>query len=68
MDLNVRDKVAAITGASRGIGRAIAQALANEGCAVGIGARGADALDDVAGEIGGSGGRALAVAGDLTTT
>lgn len=68
MDLNVRDKVAAITGASRGIGRAIALALAGEGCAVGIGARGAEALNTVAGEIAANGGRALAVAGDLTTT
>ncbi len=67
MDLELRGKVAAITGASRGIGRAIALKLAAEGCAVAIGARGAAALETVAHEITGAGGQALAVAADLTT-
>ncbi|HEU5315339.1 MAG TPA: SDR family NAD(P)-dependent oxidoreductase [Chloroflexota bacterium] len=66
MDLQLRGKVAAVTGASRGIGRAIALKLASEGCAVAIGARGPDALNAVAEEITAAGGRALAVAGDLT--
>ncbi len=67
MDLQLRGKVAAITGASRGIGRAIALKLAAEGCAVAISARGAAALETVAHEITGAGGQALAVAADLTT-
>ena len=66
MDLGLNGKVAVVTGASRGIGRAIAQALAAEGCAVAIGARGEAALTVVAREIEAAGGRALAVPGDLT--
>src|SRR5476651_1700038 len=39
MDLRLRGRKAAVTGATRGIGRAIAQALAEEGCDVAICAR-----------------------------
>jgi 3-oxoacyl-[acyl-carrier protein] reductase len=58
--------VAVVTGASRGIGRAIALALAAEGCHVAIGARGAAALDEVVAELQRAGGRAVGVAGDLS--
>ncbi len=68
MDLELRDKVAVVTGASRGIGRAIALGLAAEGCAVAIGARGESELRGVADEIERAGGRALPIAGDLTST
>lgn len=68
MELDLRGKVAVVTGASRGIGRAIAQTLAAEGCSVAIGARGAEALNVVADEIRAAGGKALAVAGDLTAS
>ena len=47
MDLELTDKVAVVTGASRGIGRAIAVELANHGCTLAVGSRSiqANALD-----------------------
>jgi len=66
MDLGLQGKAAVVTGASRGIGRAIALGLAAEGCRVAIAARGEDALNGVAAEIQRAGGEALAVPGDLT--
>ena len=39
MDLQLKDKVALITGSTKGIGRAIADTLADEGCHVGVCAR-----------------------------
>jgi short-subunit dehydrogenase len=65
MDLSGR--VAAITGASSGIGLAVAQHLAKEGVAVVIGARRADRLDDAVRDIRARGGRAEAVVADVTS-
>lgn len=51
MDLGLQGKVAVVTGASRGIGRAVAVELAKEGCDIVAAARSADQLDGLAGEI-----------------
>ena len=56
MDLGLRDKLCLVTGASRGIGRAIALTLAAEGARVMAVARGADGLDEVRPELAAAGG------------
>lgn len=58
-------RVALVTGASGGIGCALAGVLASGGAAVAVSARRADALDETARAIVDAGGRALAVAADL---
>lgn len=55
-------KVAVVSGASRGIGEAIARAMAERGASVVLAARKQEALDAVADSIRAAGGRALAVA------
>jgi NAD(P)-dependent dehydrogenase (short-subunit alcohol dehydrogenase family) len=59
-------ETAIVTGAGRGFGKAIARGLAAEGAAVTVTARSKDQLDTVVREIEAAGGRALAVAGDVT--
>jgi NAD(P)-dependent dehydrogenase (short-subunit alcohol dehydrogenase family) len=51
MDLELGGKVAIVTGASRGIGRAIAQLLSAEGMRVVLAARSADPLREVAASL-----------------
>jgi NADP-dependent 3-hydroxy acid dehydrogenase YdfG len=55
-----------VTGASAGIGRATAVALARDGAAVVVNARREEKLREVVGEIEKAGGRALALAGNAT--
>jgi 3-oxoacyl-[acyl-carrier protein] reductase len=52
MDLGLEGRVALVMGASRGIGRGIAAALAREGARVAIASRSAEKLDEAAAEIG----------------
>lgn len=64
-DFRLDDRVALVTGASRGIGRGLAVALAGAGAHVALGARDPDALDDLAAEIEAVGRRALPVRLDV---
>lgn len=67
MDLKLAGKVALVTGASVGLGRAIAELLANEGCRLAIVARGKDRLAKAADEIALLGHeRPLVIAADIT--
>jgi 3-oxoacyl-[acyl-carrier protein] reductase len=67
MDLGLRGRAAVVTGASRGIGRAVALALAAEGASVLLCARGRDDLDAVAGEVAAAGGEAAVLTVDVTS-
>lgn len=51
MDLNLKGKKAVVTGASRGIGRAVAEVLAEEGCDLLISARDGNKLADLAQQL-----------------
>ena len=63
--MQLKDKVAIITGSGRGIGRAIALAYAAEGARVVIAARSTSQLDEVAAEITTQSGEVLAVPTDM---
>ena len=67
MDLGLHGKVAIVTGATQGIGRATAMRLAQEGAAVVLVARGAERLSETVAAIHAAGGRASAVTADVST-
>jgi len=67
MDLGLRGKVAVVTGASRGIGKAIAHSLLNEGCAVAICGRNTERLNATVGDLSRDGARVIGVPTDVTS-
>jgi len=66
MELGLRNRVAIVAAGSKGLGRAVAEELAAEGAAVVICARGREALEAAVTRITDAGGRAHAVAADVS--
>lgn len=64
-DQPMQGRVALVAGASKGIGAATAEAFANAGAAVVLGARNAEALQEVVGRIEARGGQAIGVRTDV---
>jgi len=64
--MRLKDKVAIVTGSSRGIGRAICLEFAKEGCAIVTNSQHFDAADKVAQEVRDMGGQAIAVEADVS--
>jgi 3-oxoacyl-[acyl-carrier protein] reductase len=66
MDLGIKGRVAMVAAASKGLGRAVAEALAREGCRLSICSRSTDNLDAARHTIEDAGGEVLAVACDVS--
>ncbi|MBV9329337.1 MAG: SDR family oxidoreductase [Chloroflexi bacterium] len=67
MDLGLRDRVAIVTGSSRGLGKASATALAAEGARVVLNGRTASSLEETAAELRSRGATVAAVVADVST-
>ncbi len=68
MDLGISGRVALVSGGSRGLGRATAERLAEEGVRVVIAARSRDAIDETVAAIRDRGGEVAGVSADMTTS
>jgi NAD(P)-dependent dehydrogenase (short-subunit alcohol dehydrogenase family) len=68
MDLGLKGKNAVVTGGSQGVGFAIAQGLAREGCNVALGARGKHKLEEAANDLQTLGVEALPIISDFSTS
>jgi 3-oxoacyl-[acyl-carrier protein] reductase len=66
VDLGLREKVAIVTGGSRGIGRSICLGLADEGCNVVFCARGEERLRETEAELQTKGVKAVGITADVT--
>lgn len=66
MTENIQGKVVVITGASSGLGEAVARRLSAEGASVVLGARRVDRIRSLADALNGAGGKAIARATDVT--
>jgi NADP-dependent 3-hydroxy acid dehydrogenase YdfG len=66
MSNNIEGKVVVITGASSGLGEATARHLSAQGATVVLGARRGDRIESLAAALSASGGKALAIATDVT--
>jgi NADP-dependent 3-hydroxy acid dehydrogenase YdfG len=66
MTEGIKDKIVVVTGASSGLGEATARLLSAQGATVVLGARRADRLQSLARELEARGGKALALATDVT--
>ena len=66
LEVNLTGKTALVTGASRGIGKMIAMALAERGASVCLTARNKENLESVAGQINNNGGKAVSIPADLS--
>ncbi len=64
---NLNGKIALVTGASSGLGTHFAKVLADEGCMVVLAARRVDRLEREVAAIGAAGGKAIAVAMDVSS-